>query len=82
MWQSEVTEKLLTYFVRGSITVGLADLMFEWFWFDETSKFIVNSTYISKVAEFKPPPCDVSESSPAVVPLWKGQFLKWQNGNL
>ena len=33
-----------TYIARGSITVATADLLFNWFGFDHTSKSVDNST--------------------------------------
>ena len=41
--QSPLDQRILTYYVRGS-NQCTADLLFDWFGFDQTSNFFVNST--------------------------------------
>ena len=36
-------QRTLTYFMRGSITIGRADLLFDWFRLDQTCKSVSNS---------------------------------------
>ena len=36
-------QRTLTYFVRGSITHCMADLLFDWFGFNQASKYVTNS---------------------------------------
>ena len=39
----EASLRTLTYFVWGRITVGTADLLFDWFGFNQASKYVTNS---------------------------------------